>query len=36
MVITIPYSFQVSLASVNRGDGYELIFLYDFVDLADQ
>ena len=26
MVITIPYSFQVSLGNVNRGDGYELIF----------
>ena len=26
MVITIPCSFQVSLDSVNRGDGYELIF----------
>ena len=26
VMITIPYSFQVSLGSVNRGDGYELIF----------
>ena len=25
-MITIPYSFQVSLDSVNRGDGYEHIF----------
>ena len=25
MVITIPYSFQVSLGNVDRGDGYELI-----------
>ena len=25
-MITIPYSFQVSLDNVNRGDGYELIF----------
>ena len=24
-MITMPYSFQVSLDSVNRGDGYKLI-----------